>query len=420
MKTTILRSGVAPMPKADNPLAPIRGRIIASLTGCVARALEWLTHHQYATDAGPHYRGEFPMQLYAPSPRLDHNFLTGYTLLHLAMARTSPAISPEWRQAIAAILDRARDIPRRYRGASGLTNWYHGKLTRCGAPPDHAWTDGVVLCLCDDYDDTSIASQLACLAGYEADPAMLDRLLAAATPADGGGLGYRSLRRTEAAGVQEGVYRTWKLPPPDPEDIRRVSGFTLPVRMVPHENSVEMVTAANIWTAIALLDGDAARYPSQAATAVFVNRLARQALTALLDGDPGALTVAAPYYPWVPFAPVAFLLHDHCVAGATLLDAGTRDLIGEALAAAPADHAFVALAYWLNCAAWSARAGCLPEGIEPLLWARWLEIQAYAEGGAAWPDFIFFNQAHIGHYGGPPYVQALMLETALLLLERAA
>ncbi len=398
----------------------MRDEMVSRLSGTLAI----LEASQYREDEGEHYRGEFPMWLAGRVTRTDHNFLTGYALVHLALARTSPALPADSRASLDRMLNLARDIPRRFTREDGMCNWYHGKLSGCGIPPDYDWKNGLVLCLCNDFDDTSIAAQLSSLAGHDwAGPDAVDMFIACASPADRAGLGYRSNRRLDQAGVNDGVYQTWRLPAPDAEEVRRKAGVTLPLRMVPPENSVEMVTAANIWTAVALLGGAERARESQDATARFVNELARQAVRAYLDGDATALKVAAPYYPWTPFAPIAFLLHNHCATGGTLLDASTLALIGDALVqarddGAPDDGTFIARTYWLNCAAWCARAGCLPGGAAAAIGPRWTDVQSHLEPAGTWPDFIFFNEAHIGDYSGRPYSQALMVETMALLLER--
>ena len=47
----------------------------------------------------------------------------------------------------------------------------------------------------------------------------------------------------------------------------------------------------------------------------------------------------------------------------------------------------------------------------------WREICAASADDGIWPDIIFFYGAHLGHYSGVPYVQALLAETMVLLDE---
>lgn len=399
----------------------------AALERLLSRGLTGLQRAQYQEDGADWYRGEFPMRLSGRTTRQDHNFLSGYALLHIAAARRSRALPSACSEAIATLLDTGRDLPKRYANEKGQCNWYHGKMSGCAAPPDFDWHKGVVLCLCQDVDDTSIATQLRCLCDLDVDRrAMIDQFGSIALRrAEVAALGYRSRRRLQLTEVDAGVYQTWFLPGPDAEEIRRTAALPLPVKMVPDVNSVELVTSANIWTAVWLLGGHDELRESQQATAAFVNRLVRHALQSALDGDPGQLRYAAPYYPWVPFAPLAFLVRNHCLARSALLYPSTLDLIVEALkrdelCRADGESAFPALAYALNCAAWCAHAGCLPPAGTRLAADRWSTIVACLDASGQWPDFVFFNQAHIGDYGGNAHSQALMIETMALLLEALA
>lgn len=381
---------------------------------------------QQMPEAGPgHVRGEFPMVLRCPEPRADYNYLTGYALLHLACAHSLPAghLSADARLRIQTILERAKDVPRAYQTARGTANWYHGRLTGDHLPPDFDWPDQILLSVYDDLDDTAVSVMLR---GTHAAFTPLRPMHTSLFTRWGYDprrdvLRPKALRRLQLAGVAEGVYLTWVIEPDGDErghGRRRVQ--------IPPQNSVELVTAANVCAALGMLAGADAALPGLTETRGFVNRLTLLALDKLTaEDDPSFLEFCAPYYPRVPFAPLAFLLRAHALSEATLLSDEVLTRIADAvLTVAPGRHSrpapeadFAARAYWLNAAGWCARLGLLP--------AAWLAGRAlpefeglahrYSDAAGAWPDFVFFLAAHIGDYSGHAYSGAMMVETMSLL-----
>jgi hypothetical protein len=399
-----------------------------SLDDCCILTARALARAQHQDAGREHVAGEFPMTLRCPEPRRDYNFLSGYALLHLAVTRRSlsPGLPPEARGLVERALRLGADLPVAYRSEQGTNNWYHGKLSGDRTPPDFPWPNGLVLSLRDDLDDTAIAALLTSLTSDGAPgPYRAEIFTAHAYRVGRDALRSSSLERLKAAGASDGVYLTWALDagsvplhlPPSPGRI-----------LLPFENSVEMVTVSNIYAAVHRLGGPAG-CEAHGASARFVNAIARAAVAALLRGDPAPMAQAARYYPRAPFAPVGFLLRDHLLSDRTLL--GDDTLCAIAAAARDADpflgassEPFAAPLHWLNAAAWCAVAGLLD----------WRTIRSRAAAvldrlGAehldpetGWPDFVFFHDAHTGHYGGQAYSNAVALETfaALRSAELAA
>ena len=379
-----------------------------------ARALARAQHQEAAED---HFAGELPMTLRCPEPRRDYNFLSGYALLHLAVCRRflERGLPHEALELVERVLAVAADLAAVYRSERGTNNWYHGKLSGDRTPPDFPWPNGLVLSLRDDLDDTAIAALLTSLSSDGAPgPYRAELFTSRAYRAGRDALRSSSLERLSAAGAGDGVYLTWALD----QGSASLEGLPSPGRLLlPLENSVEMVTVSNIHAAVHRLGGPAGS-EAHGASARFVNAIARAAVAALLRGDPAPMVKAARYYPRAPFAPIGFLLRNHLLSDRTLLDEDTLRAIAFAasevdpfLCAAP--EPFAAPLHWLNAAAWCAFAGVLD----------WRAIRARASAvldrlcaehldpETGWPDFVFFHDAHTGHYSGQAYANAVALET---------
>ncbi len=390
------------------------------------KTLTWLEMNQEREDGLNCRRGEFPMTLRCPGPRTDYNYLTGYALLHLACCRSLLAdrLSAEALRIMETILGRATDVPAAYQTCRGSTNWYHGRLSGDHFPPDVDWPDGIQLGIHDDLDDTAISTMLVGLyARFKplrmVHPSLFTRWL---YDPRRDVLRTKAVRRLQFTGVLENVFMTWVMVPD--------GDYRAPVRKtvrIPTENSIELVTAANIWAALKMLAGTE-QLPGMTETREFVNRLTRLALHKLVvEDDPSFLEFCAPYYPRVPFAPLSFLLRAHALSGKALLEGDTANRIVDAVRSVePSRHSrptmqadFAALAYWLNAAGWCARLDLQP--------AEWLGSRAvprleklaadHLDVTGSWPDFVFFLGAHLGDYSGPAYSNCMMVETMALLLQ---
>ncbi len=368
-------------------------------------SIDWLAGCQYREEGRDHLRGEFPMYLAGPVARRDHNFLSGYTLLHCALASL---VCEATRPSLAAILDAASDVPAGYQSDALTANWYSGRGAGFRGPVDYPWP-GEPLHLHDDYDDTAVAVLLAELAGLRVRGPINEGLFArAAYDPRRHVLAPKSQRRLAMAGVAEGVYQSWAL-----------EGETPPgVRALPEQNSTELSTVANVVTAVARLGGGG---PAQESSRRFVNGLLRPALEKLLEGDASYLDFASSYYPRVPFAPVAFVVHDHWLMSGTLLDAECAACVARAVrdgdpAAAWRRTSYANLVYWLNSAGWCIMTGLIDAAeIDSKAKVVWAEIRSRAAPSGAWPDIEFFHAAHLGNYSGEPYAAALLIETMALL-----
>lgn len=380
----------------------------------IARRLHGLQH---AAEGPHHFRGEFPMSLRGPVTGEDHNHLSAYALLHLAVAVRTGSLPAPVRDLVDEMLDRARDVPAGYQSAALTSNWYSGKGTGVRAPAGYPWPDGVVLALHDDYDDTAVAALLTILGGLRASAPYRSELFAAARyMPERDRLVSKSQRRMALTGCERDVYQSWVLS--NAETLRP------DVVLLPAENSVELTTVANIVTAAHLL-GAPASDAAQTASGEFVNRLARLSATKLLEGDASYIDFASSYYPRVPFAPLAYLLRDHVVANGTLLARETLALIARAVLevdenAAWRARGFANPLFWLLSAAWC----CLADpATGAQLGGKIARVRRHIEDAAAdaeaIPDIVFFHGAHLGDYGGVPYVLAVLVEAFSLLRETA-
>jgi hypothetical protein len=371
---------------------------------------------QHLTDGPFHHRGEFPMQLWGPVTRADHNYLSGYALLHLihAEARLPPAA----RAPITAMLDRAADVPAHYQTAALTCNWYSGKTTGQRAPAGYPWPDGCVRAVRDDFDDTAVSSMLAGTGRFRLrSPLTLSLFDRARYVPERHPLMPNAILRLELTGCGRDVYRTWVLPEPGEE-------WDQPPRVsfLPLANTVEMTAVANVVTAVHLLGGDPDG-PGQVASAAFVNRLARVGIEKLLVGDASYLDLASSYYPRVPFAPLAYLARDHVATGNRLLEPETTRLLARALVEVSEDAAwrssgFANRAFWLSCAAWGMTAGMVAPGeLWPKVDRVLRQVSAELAPPRPFPDVVFFHASHIGDYGGTPYTLAVLIETFALIQE---
>jgi len=397
--------------------------------------LAWLEANQEKDDGEECVRGEFPMTLSCPEAQTDYNFLTGYALFHLAVCETLliNRLSADALRTINTILKRASDVLVAYQTTRGSTNWYHGRLSGDHLPPNFNWPQNRRLSVCDDLDDTAISAILNSLR-----PSFIMRRTLAPRiftdwlyDPERDKLRTKALRRLKLSGVPAKVYMTWVIEPGGGESNETMQDSL----KVPQENSVELVTAANILTAIKrICDAPGSTYgpPDELAgfaeTQRFVNQLTSLALDKLLvEDDPAFLEFCAPYYPRVPFAPLAFLLRAHALSNHSLLWNETLEKIATAVRLVdPARYAralpyadYAARAHWLNAAGWCDWIGLLPRS--------WLAERAIHEleglvrndfnlATGSWPDFIFFLAAHIGDYGGVAYSNCMMVETMSLLV----
>lgn len=378
------------------------------------RGARRLRASQHATDGGSHLRGEFPMWIEGPVSRVDHNYLSGYALLHLTVAARVRGLPGPVAAALRSLLDIAAELPGRYQSEDGLGNWYSGRGNGLRCPPGYPWPQGRTLCLHDDYDDTAISALLSALGPFElAVPITPGTFLPAAHDPATDALVPNSVRRMELAEAGAGVYQSWALRPDRP------NGHSGRV-WLPTENSVELTTVANVFAAVHLLGGDPA-HPAQAASRHFVNALTRWAVQRLLAGDASALDFASTYYPRFPFAPLSFVVHDHALTGGALLEPETAALVARAVTEVDAAVAwrmsgFGTAAFWLNCCAWCLRAGLVrAEDVEAKLDRVWRRLSGGPD--ELWPDLVFFHGAHVGDYSGAAYALALMVETHALLHE---
>jgi hypothetical protein len=383
----------------------------------LVRTAQRLEQLQHTDDGRGFVRGEFPVTLRGESTsRVDHNFLSGYALLHVAAALRSPALPDAARIALDAVLATAVDVPRSYQSDAGTCNWYSGRDTGLPCPADYAWEDADMLCLHDDYDDTAIAALLTVLGDCCLRIPPTAELFARA-PYDPrrDRLVPKSVRRARLAGAGAGVYQSWALRTRPRDRSRRLV-------WLPTENSVELTTVANVYTAVHALGG-AADAPAQRASRAFVNGLARVATERLLTGDASYLDFASSYYPRFPFAPLTFLVRDHVLTEHSLLDDAVAALIARAVrdvdpATAWRMRGFGTHAFWLNCCAWCLSAGLLsaPE-VAPLVRRVLADLPHADLPHGEWSDIVFFHGAHLGDYSGTAYSSALMVETLALLYE---
>jgi hypothetical protein len=389
------------------------------------RTARFLEGRQYRTDGETYFRGEFPMTLTGPVSRTDHNFLSGYALLHLVMAMRHGRMPGEAQAIVAEMVDRARLLPGCYQTPAGLGNWYSGRGVGVPAPPAYPWPHDVMLCLRDDYDDTAISCLLTKLGAFEAripfTPALFAR---AAYKPDVHSLVQKSVRRVDVAGGADGAYQSWAIDAsPSQEDWqghRGPHGHTGRIVWLPQENSIELTTAANVFSAIHLMDPTPTEF--QVSTKRFVNRLTAFAVRKLLEGDASQLDFASSYYPRVPFAPLLFVVRDHVLTGGALLTDEVVDLIAEATRtvdprAGWRQHDFANAAFWLGCCAWALAGSFLEKDrIADRVVDVVEELGPLMGEDGRWPDTVFFYEAHLGHYSGEPYVAAMLLETLALLL----
>jgi hypothetical protein len=391
------------------------------------RTAGFLARQQYIADGATYFRGEFPMSLSDDGgSRRDHNYLSGYTLLHIAAALRAGAMPDEARRHLEGITETARFLPGCYQTPAGLGNWYSGRGTGVPAPADYPWPHNVVLCLRDDYDDTAISCLLTRLGPFESRTPYTAALFAAAAYRPGvHKLARQTMRRIEVVVGADGAYRSWALEQsPTAEDWERHRGpyaGGLPTRWLPPENSIELTTAANVFSAVHLLDP--AESESQAASRRFVNRLTAAAVERLIAGDASYLDFASSYYPRVPFAPLLFLVRDHLLTGGALLDDEVLDAVAEAVTTVDPhigwrQHDFANSAFWLGCCAWMLKGGFVAkERVADRVAEIHRELEALPGEDGCWPDTVFFMGAHLGNYGGRPYIAAMMVETLSLLLD---
>jgi hypothetical protein len=389
------------------------------------RTAHYLEGQQYLTDGSSYFRGEFPMTLSGETRRKDHNYLSGYALLHIAAAMRVGTMSEVARATLARIVDTAKLVPASYQTPAGLGNWYSGRGVGLPAPASYPWPNNVALCLRDDYDDTAISCLLTQLGPFEArmpfEPALFAR---AAYRPDVHRLVPKSLRRVDAVGGAEGAYQSWAIEAsPSEADWERHRGphqEGLTLQWLPPENSIELTTAANVFSAVHLLDRSSS--DSQAASRNFVNGLTRIAVQRLMEGDASYLDFASSYYPRVPFAPLLFLLRDHVLTDGALLTDEVIDSIAEALMtvdphAGWRQHDFANPAFWLGSCAWALAGGFIErERIADRVMKVYGELRSAAAEDGRWPDTVFFFGAHLGHYSGEPYMAAMIVETLSLLL----
>ncbi|MGH3783279.1 MAG: hypothetical protein ACRDRO_22345 [Pseudonocardiaceae bacterium] len=395
----------------DPLLAAVNGRsLIALLRGGAERLLAL----QHGADGASHLRGEFPMWIAGPVTRVDHNYLSGYALLHTTLAAQVPGLPSSVVAALERVLDIARELPGRYQSEAGLGNWYSGRGSGLPCPVGYPWPGGRTLCLHDDYDDTAISAILTTLAPFKLSaPITAATFSAAAYDLARDALVPNSARRMQLAEAGAGVYQSWALvPSPAP-------AVGAELVWLPRENSVELTTVANVFTAVNRLGGDP-EHPAQVASRHFVNALVTVAVERLLDGDASYLDFASSYYPRFPFAPLAFVVHDHVLTDGALLDPQVTAMIARAVAEVDAEaswrmQGFGTVAFWLNCCAWCLQGGLMRAGdIGPTLERVWGRLHSSGDH-PLWPDFVFFHGAHIGDYSGTAYTLALMLETLALL-----
>jgi hypothetical protein len=367
-------------------------------------------------------RGEFPMTLRCPEPRNDYNFLSGYALLHLAVCSRMllEYFSPAAHASATRILKQADQLLPAYQSRRGTLNWYHGRLSGDHIPPDFAWPGDRILSLSDDLDDTAISVMLVhlCPDIFSLRPFPDSVFTDRAYDPNRDRLGAKSLRRLQLAGVDSGVYLSWALSPEDPPGPNPENWTKVP----PH-NSVELVTSANVWTALCLRSPHASDLEGYAKTVRFVNQATAIGLDRLVcHDDPTYFELFASYYPRVPFAPLSFLLRSHALSGRTLLTDETTRLIADAVSTVNPHctaraNPFAAPAYWANAAGWCVYLGLLPESflearVRPLL--DQLADRCFDTRAGRWPDFVFFLAAHIGDYSGIVYSHCLMVETLTL------
>jgi hypothetical protein len=378
----------------------------------LVRTAQRLHRLQHAVDGPGFVRGEFPMTLLGGSaPVVDHNFLSGYALLHVALALGRPALPAPARDALQAVAETAAGVPASYQSSFGTCNWYSGRATGLPCPAGYAGGPDGMLCLHDDYDDTAIAALLTVFGCCRTRIPLTAAIFApAAHDPSRDRLVPKSVRRVQLAGGGAGVYQSWALRARAPGDGRRLV-------WLPRENSVELTTVANIYTAAHAL-GARPEADGQRASRAFVNTLARIATERLLAGDASYLDFASSYYPRFPFAPLAFLLRDHVLTERSLLDDDVAALVAHAVrevdaAAAWRMRGFGTHAYWLSCCAWCLVGGLLgPPEVEAAVHRISSELPR-----GDWPDVVFFHGAHLGDYSGRAYSAALMVETLALLLE---
>jgi len=426
---------------------------LPGLLGWLERTTERLAMMQHGSDGPTFFRGEFPMWLTGAVSRADHNYLSGYALLHVALAARCPDLPPHVAQLLGTILRTATDLPARYQScprshglrsvqennannannvdnvdnvdkASNTTsNWYSGRGSDLPAPARYPWPQGRILCLHDDYDDTAISVLLSQLGPFRlAVPASAALFLAAAYDPARDQLAPKSIRRLHLTGMARDVYQSWALPTSAPVlDLNTPQTNT---HWLPDVNSVELSTVANVFTAVHMLTGpggagdiDEKSLSLQCASRTFINALTHIAVGKLLEGDASYLDFASSYYPRVPFAPLAFLVHNHVLTSGALLDPSVVERIAQAVVAVDPhagwrSHGFANAAYWLNCCAW-----CVAEGLLGLSQVHrsieqvWAALCAQVAADGLWPDIVFFHAAHLGDYSGLPYAQALMIET---------
>jgi hypothetical protein len=382
------------------------------LARLLVRTSQRLQHLQH-TAAGPGFvRGEFPMTLLGEATSVvDHNFLSGYALLHVALALQRRALPAAARGALQEVVGAAADVPGSYQSSFGTCNWYSGRGTGLPCPAGYAGGPGGILCLHDDYDDTAIAALLMVLGNCRTRMPLTAALFAsAAHDPSRDRLVPKSVRRVQLAGGGASVYQSWALRERTPAELARLV-------WLPRENSVELTTVANVYTAARAL-GARPEADAQRASRAFVNSLARIATERLLSGDASYLDFASSYYPRFPFAPLAFLVRDHVLTQRSLLDDDVAALIARAVrevdpAAAWRMRGFGMHAYWLSCCAWCLTAELLgPPEVETTV----RRVCAGLPRGG-WPDIVFFHGAHLGDYSGRAYSAALMVETLALLHE---
>ncbi len=379
-----------------------------------------LAECQYKEDGEGIVRGEFPMQLRGAVDCVDHNFLSGYALLHVACALHRGKLSAECAEVLNGVLCEARELPGRFQSMSLTANWYSGTPSGPGTerfrgPNGYPWNDRA-LHLRDDYDDTAICALLSAVAGLnvlQPFPRAFFERAAFAPSTDV--LAPKSLKRLALTGCGSDVYTSWAFDGGDPAP-KRIG--ELKVVTLPEHNSVELTTVANVATAARLLENDSS---AQEASKRFVNRLARLALEKLIDGDASYLDFASSYYPRVPFAPLGYLARDHVLSGGWLLEEETLLLLQRSLLEVSARagwrcKGFANPMYWLHCAAWSMESG-IAGGGKVRQRARTVlnEILDTVSEHGDWPDIEFFYGAHLGNYSGIPFSRALAIETLALL-----
>ena len=362
--------------------------------------------------------GEFPMCIRSSKQVTDFNFLNGYTLLHLCMAWSNLLqIDPKASKAIEVILKRAASIPSNYQNKTHSTsNWYRPQPSGYHFPSIwNDWPNGVPIDLCDDLDDTAISMLLKCIYPFELEYQIPPYQVFKTSKSGEIALRPKANQRLKDADLSDGVYLSWRIPSEATGD---------KILRLPIENSVELLTVSNIYTAINLCYPQKFSKSYQEKNRIFINNLSLKALNHLLvEQDAYYFEFLAPYYPRAPFAAISFLLRNHFLNKFSLLNKKVLDKIVEAVfAVQPSfsyrNFAYTAKVFWLNSVAWCLKIGLISfEQIQTKLMLVYDELvnNHLDSNGEAFHDFIFFLAAHVGDYSGRPYANAVMIESLSML-----